>query len=121
MARFAQYAMVASEEALNDSGWAPTKEEDLEVTVCFHVFSSPCCCLLIVAQGVYMGSGIGSLDDVYDTTVAYEKGVSMPGNAKSHPLILELGLQEGFSAVCTSTSHQSRCGPCIDALWIQSV
>ena len=22
-----------------------------------------------------MGSGIGSLDDVYDTTVAYEKGV----------------------------------------------
>lgn len=23
-----------------------------------------------------MGSGIGSLDDVYDTTVAYEKGVS---------------------------------------------
>lgn len=26
-------------------------------------------------QGVYMGSGIGSLDDVYDTTVAYEKGV----------------------------------------------
>jgi hypothetical protein len=27
-------------------------------------------------QGVYMGSGIGSLDDVYDTTVAYAKGVS---------------------------------------------
>lgn len=23
-----------------------------------------------------MGSGIGSLDDVYETTVAYEKGVS---------------------------------------------
>lgn len=33
MARFAQYAMVASEQALNDSGWLPTKEEDLEVTV----------------------------------------------------------------------------------------
>jgi len=57
MARFAQYAMVASEEALDDSGWFPKKEEDLEST------------------GVYMGSGIGSLDDVYDTTVAYEKGV----------------------------------------------
>jgi hypothetical protein len=27
-------------------------------------------------QGVYLGSGIGSLDDVYDTTVAFEKGVS---------------------------------------------
>ena len=34
MARFAQYAMVASEEALADAGWAPEKEEDLEATVC---------------------------------------------------------------------------------------
>jgi len=33
MARFAQYAMVASEEALNDAGWSPRKEEDLEATV----------------------------------------------------------------------------------------
>lgn len=33
MARFAQYAMVASEEALDDAGWAPKKEEDLEATV----------------------------------------------------------------------------------------
>ena len=33
MARFAQYAMVASEEALKDAEWAPTKEEDLEVSV----------------------------------------------------------------------------------------
>lgn len=33
MARFAQYAMVASEEALHDAGWAPKKEEDLENTV----------------------------------------------------------------------------------------
>lgn len=33
MARFAQYAMVATEEALNDAGWLPEKEEDLETTV----------------------------------------------------------------------------------------
>ncbi|KAJ4294047.1 Mitochondrial beta-keto-acyl synthase [Kalmusia sp. IMI 367209] len=66
MARFAQYAMVASEEALNDAGWAPKKEEDLEAT------------------GVYMGSGIGSLDDVYETTVAYEKG----GYRKVSPLFV---------------------------------
>ena len=33
MARFAQYAMVASEEALNDAGWEPKREEDLEATV----------------------------------------------------------------------------------------
>jgi 3-oxoacyl-(acyl-carrier-protein) synthase len=33
MARFAQYAMVASEEALSDAGWYPNKEDDLEATV----------------------------------------------------------------------------------------
>ena len=42
MAKFAQYAMVASEEALNDAGWAPKKEEDLEATV-GHV-SALCSC-----------------------------------------------------------------------------
>jgi len=35
MARFAQYAMVASEEALTDAGWSPKKEDDLEATVRF--------------------------------------------------------------------------------------
>lgn len=34
MARFAQYAMVASEEALSDAGWKPEREEDLVATVC---------------------------------------------------------------------------------------
>jgi 3-oxoacyl-[acyl-carrier-protein] synthase II len=34
MARFAQYAMVASDEALADAGWAPQHEDDLEATVC---------------------------------------------------------------------------------------
>lgn len=33
MARFAQYAMVASEEALKDAGWTPTQEDELEATV----------------------------------------------------------------------------------------
>jgi 3-oxoacyl-[acyl-carrier-protein] synthase II len=33
MARFAQYAMVASEEALRDAEWVPKSEEDLEATV----------------------------------------------------------------------------------------
>ncbi|KAF2742877.1 3-oxoacyl-synthase-like protein [Sporormia fimetaria CBS 119925] len=66
MARFAQYAMVASEEALEDAGWAPKTEEDL------------------ISTGVYMGSGIGSLDDVYDTTVAFENG----GYRKVSPLFV---------------------------------
>ncbi|KAH7558819.1 high affinity nickel transport protein nic1 [Bipolaris maydis] len=58
--------MVAAEEALQDAGWNPKNENRLEAT------------------GVYMGSGIGSLDDVYDTTVAYEKG----GYRKVSPLFV---------------------------------
>ncbi|EDU42762.1 3-oxoacyl-(acyl-carrier-protein) synthase, mitochondrial precursor [Pyrenophora tritici-repentis Pt-1C-BFP] len=73
MARFAQYAMVASEEALKDSEWFPKKEEDLESTV-WRIRTLSTRALLTSYQGVYMGSGIGSLDDVYNTTVAYEKG-----------------------------------------------
>ena len=30
-----------------------------------------------------MGSGIGSLDDIYDTTVSFEKGVGIPRSASS--------------------------------------
>lgn len=33
MARFAQYAMAASEEALEDAGWKPTSFEEREATV----------------------------------------------------------------------------------------
>lgn len=33
MARFAQYAMAASEEALEDAGWKPTAFEQREATV----------------------------------------------------------------------------------------
>jgi len=100
MARFAQYAMVASEEALNDAGWFPKEEADLEVT------------------GVYMGSGIGSLDDVYDTTIAYEKG----GYRKVSPLFVprllinlaagHISMRYGFkgpnhaaTTACTTGAH----------------
>lgn len=33
MAKFAQYAMASAEEALDDAGWAPTMQEELEATV----------------------------------------------------------------------------------------
>ena len=42
MARFAQYAMVATEEALDDAGWFPKKGEEVEATV----WPSQCACLL---------------------------------------------------------------------------
>lgn len=34
MARFAQYALVASQEALEDAGWMPATFEQKETTVC---------------------------------------------------------------------------------------
>jgi 3-oxoacyl-(acyl-carrier-protein) synthase len=50
MARFAQYAMVASEEALNDAGWSPKKEEGLEATVQSFLH---CCHSLLNINRVY--------------------------------------------------------------------
>ncbi|KAK0660619.1 putative 3-oxoacyl-(acyl-carrier-protein) synthase [Lasiodiplodia hormozganensis] len=66
MALFAQYAMAASHEALEDAAWHPKAEQDLEAT------------------GVYIGSGIGSFDDVYETSIAYDKG----GYKKVSPLFV---------------------------------
>ncbi|KAF2862427.1 ketoacyl synthase domain-containing protein [Piedraia hortae CBS 480.64] len=56
LARFAQYALACTHEALEDAGWHPTKPEDLEAT------------------GVTLGSGIGNLDEAYDTSIAFEHG-----------------------------------------------
>ena len=57
MAKFAQYAIAASQEALDDAGWNPKVPEDLTMS------------------GVYVGSGIGSFDDVYDTSIAFDHKV----------------------------------------------
>jgi 3-oxoacyl-[acyl-carrier-protein] synthase II len=66
MALFAQYAVAATHEALEDAGWHPTRQEDLEMT------------------GVCLGSGIGNLDECYNTSVAFEKG----GYKKVSPLFV---------------------------------
>jgi len=58
MAKFTQYAIAATEMALADAGWKPQKQEDKEMT------------------GVCLGSGIGNLDELYNTSIAYEKTVS---------------------------------------------
>ena len=58
MAKFTQYAIAATEEALQDAGWKPTRQEDQEVT------------------GVCLGSGIGNFEEVFETSVAYNEGVS---------------------------------------------
>ena len=66
MALFAQYAIASAQEALHDAGWHPTKQEDLEAT------------------GVTIGSGIGNLDEAYNTSVAFDKG----GYRKVSPLFV---------------------------------
>ena len=58
MARFTQYAVAATEMAVKDAGWSPHKQEDKEMT------------------GVCLGSGIGNLEELYNTSVAYNKAVS---------------------------------------------
>lgn len=66
MALFAQYAIASAEEALQDAGWHPTLETDLEAT------------------GVTIGSGIGNLDEAYNTSVAFHEG----GYRKVSPLFV---------------------------------
>lgn len=58
MAKYTQYAIAAAEMALQDAGWIPEPGS-------------------IGAQdtGVCLGSGIGNFEEVYDTSVAYHKGV----------------------------------------------
>ncbi|KXT08825.1 hypothetical protein AC579_1896 [Pseudocercospora musae] len=66
MALFAQYAIACAHEALDDAGWHPTKEEDLEAT------------------GVTIGSGIGNLDEAYSTSIAFHES----GYRKVSPLFV---------------------------------
>ena len=54
---FILFALAAAEEALSDSGWRPESDEDREAT------------------GVLIGSGIGGLDSIYNTSVTlHERG-----------------------------------------------
>ena len=57
MDTFITFAMAATHEALEDAGWKPTEQEDLERT------------------GILIGSGIGGLGTIYETSVTLlEKG-----------------------------------------------
>ncbi|RFU26667.1 hypothetical protein B7463_g9664, partial [Scytalidium lignicola] len=64
--RFTQHALAATEMALDDAGWRPESQEDREMA------------------GVCLGSGIGNFDDIYETSLAYDKG----GYKKVSPLFV---------------------------------
>ena len=56
MDRFIQYALVAATQAVEDSGWMPTTEEDR------------------CATGVMIGSGIGGLETIYEASILVHEG-----------------------------------------------
>lgn len=67
MSRFAQYAVAATSMALDHAGWDPSSQADLEAT------------------GVCLGSGIGNLDEMYSTSVAFDKDVSLASWTSTRP------------------------------------
>lgn len=57
MDKFIHFALAASHEAVSDSGWQPTEEQDL------------------IRTGVLIGSGIGGLGTMYETSITlHERG-----------------------------------------------
>ncbi|TDZ60725.1 3-oxoacyl-[acyl-carrier-protein] synthase [Colletotrichum trifolii] len=100
MSTFAQYAMACAEMAMTDAGWKPKSQEDLEAT------------------GVCLGSGIGNLEEIYETSLAYNthgyKKVSplfVPKiliNLAAGHISMKYGLQGPNHAVttaCTTGAH----------------
>jgi 3-oxoacyl-[acyl-carrier-protein] synthase II len=77
MSKFTQYAIAASDMALRDSGWEPKNAEQQETT------------------GVCLGSGIGNLDEIYETSLVHHQDV------RSHPVIVEpmLNIWQGYKKV----------------------
>lgn len=91
---FILYGLAAADEAIEDSGWKPTAQEDLERT------------------GIMIGSGIGGLQSVYETSVTlHDKGTrrvspfsvpSMLINLVSGHLSIKYGFQGPNHAVVTA-------------------
>jgi hypothetical protein len=69
-----------------------------------------------------MGSGIGSLDDVYETTIAYEKGVSCDTDFRVRRACLtSLGISKSLTAFRASPADQSGSWSCLHAIWLQGM
>ncbi|KAI1268490.1 putative3-oxoacyl--synthase [Xylariaceae sp. FL1019] len=100
MSLFSQYAIAAAEMALEDAAWKPQKESDLQDT------------------GVCLGSGIGNLDELYNTSLVFENG----GYKKVSPLFVpkilinlaagHISMKYGFqgpnhaaTTACTTGAH----------------
>lgn len=100
MAPFTQYAIGAATEAISDAGWDPANDEQRERT------------------GVCIGTGIGNLDDMFNTAVTF----STSGHRKVAPLFVprllanmaagHISMMHGYqgpnhavSTACTTGNH----------------
>ncbi|KAF4335997.1 3-oxoacyl- synthase II [Fusarium beomiforme] len=100
MSKFTQYAIAASDMALKDSGWKPESAEQQEAT------------------GVCLGSGIGNLDEIYQTSLVHHHD----GYKKVSPLFVpkilinmaagHIAMTHGFqgpnhaaTTACTTGAH----------------
>ncbi|PWW75821.1 3-oxoacyl-synth [Tuber magnatum] len=100
MALFTQYAIAAAEEALGDARWRPTSQDERERT------------------GVCLGSGIGSLEDMYDSSTTLSEGGLKKLSALFVPRLLvnlaagHISMKHNFqgpnhavSTACTTGAH----------------
>ncbi|KAG1073549.1 hypothetical protein G6F42_025798 [Rhizopus arrhizus] len=100
MAKFSHYAIAAARQAINDAQWIPETDSDKERT------------------GVCIGSGMGSLEDIVDTSAAYSSGGYRKVSPMFVPRILinmaagHLTMKYGFqgpnhavSTACTTGAH----------------
>ncbi|KAI8636015.1 thiolase-like protein [Parasitella parasitica] len=100
MAKFSHYAIAAARQAINDAQWIPENDLDKERT------------------GVCIGSGMGSLEDIVDTSTAYSSGGYRKVSPMFVPRILinmaagHLTMKYGYqgpnhavSTACTTGAH----------------
>ncbi|KAI5855577.1 putative 3-oxoacyl--synthase [Durotheca rogersii] len=100
MSEFTQYAIAAADMALEDAAWKPRKPVEFEET------------------GVCLGSGIGNLAHIYDTSLSYEENGSKRLSPYFVPKILinlaagHIAMAYGFqgpnhavSTACTTGAH----------------
>jgi hypothetical protein len=57
------------------------------------------------SQGVYIGSGIGSLEDVVKTALDYDKGVSSAFSLSTANTKVLIGIQESVTTICPASAH----------------
>ncbi|KAJ4292307.1 Mitochondrial beta-keto-acyl synthase [Collariella sp. IMI 366227] len=99
MSLFTQYAVAAAEMALRDAGWQPGSCSDEEREM----------------AGVCLGSGIGNLEDVYATSVAFDRGKVSPLfvpkiliNLAAGHIAMRYGLRgpnHAATTACTTGAH----------------